>query len=124
MYSSVSTQTRKAAIDLSIKAFALSLAIIVVNSVVAATAPVTAFPYDDLFFFDGFWRVVQAQHAGTDFYNPFGFGLFHVGAAAWELFGAHRWILNLTSAIFNGIIVACAAGIVSRRFAFSSRYTL
>jgi hypothetical protein len=123
MFSDASMQARKAAIALPIQAFALCSAIVAFNSVVAATAPVTAFPYDDLFFFDAIWRVVQGQHAGSDFYNPLGFGLFHVGAAAWGLFGAHRWILNLTSAIFNEVIIACSAGIISRRLSFSPRYT-
>lgn len=124
MFSSASTQTRKDAFPLRLQAFALSSAIIGFNSVVAATAPITAFPYDDLFFFDAIWRVVQGQHAGLDFYNPLGFGLFHVGAAAWRLFGAHRWVLNLTSAIFNEVVIACAAGVISRRLSFSPRYTL
>src|SRR5262249_54076491 len=110
--------------SLSLRAFALAALIVAANTFINAVAPVTAFGYDDLYLLDGIWRVVQGQHAGIDFYNPLGFGLFHVGAAFWQLFGAQRWILAVTSGAFNLVIAACAASIVSRRLAFSPRHAL
>lgn len=46
-----------------------------------------------------------------------GFGLFHVGGWLWRIFGAGRFIVPLTSAIFAVIIVLCGAVVGARRIA-------
>jgi hypothetical protein len=103
---------------------ALSITIIAVNSLISTTSPVTAFPYDEMIFYDNMWRIVQGQHQGTDFYNPSVFGLFHVGAAWWWLLGPHHYILPLTSATFSAAIMFCASIICARRLWFSVSYYL
>jgi hypothetical protein len=97
----------------------LSFAVIAINSIISATCPITAFPYDDLTYIDGVWRVVQGQRSGTDFYNPIGFGLFHIGAAWWRVVGPDRSVLALTSATFSALIMLCASIICARRVWFS-----
>jgi hypothetical protein len=109
---------------LILRGVALSIAIISVNTIISAACPVTAFPYDDMFLIEGVWRMVQGQREGADFYNPIGFGLFHVGAAWWRILGAHRYVLPLTSATFSVFIMLCASIVCARRIWFSVPYYL
>ena len=109
---------------LILRGVALSIAIISVNTIISAACPVTAFPYDDMFLIEGVWRIVQGQREGADFYNPIGFGLFHVGAAWWRILGAHRYVLSLTSATFSVFIMLCASIVCARRIWFSVPYYL
>ena len=109
---------------LVLRGIALSIAIISVNTIISAACPVTAFPYDDMFLIEGVWRIVQGQREGADFYNPIGFGLFHVGAAWWRILGAHRYVLPLTSATFSVFIMLCASIVCARRIWFSVPYYL
>ena len=102
----------------------LSTGIIAVSLIINSQCPVTVFPYDDLFLIDGMWRIVQGQRAGTDFYNPIGFGLFHIGAAWLQMLGPHRYVLALTSATFSAVIMLCATIIAARRVWFSHPYYL
>src|SRR6266446_2264826 len=102
----------------------LSAGIIAVSLLINSLCPVTVFPYDDLFLIDGIWRIAQGQRAGTDFYNPIGFGLFHIGAAWWQMLGPHRYVLALTSATFSAAIMLCATIIAARRVWFSRPYYL
>src|SRR5260370_31794533 len=109
---------------LILRGIALSILIISVNTIISAACPVTAFPYDDMFLIDGVWRIVQGQREGTDFYNPIGFGLFHIGAAWWRILGPHRSVLPLTSATFSVFIMLCASIVCARRIWFSVPYYL
>jgi hypothetical protein len=109
---------------LILRGVALSIAIISVNTIISAACPVTAFPYDDMLLIEGVWRIVQGQREGADFYNPIGFGLFHVGAAWWRILGAHRYVLPLTSATFSVFIMLCASIVCARRIWFSAPYYL
>jgi hypothetical protein len=114
----------KGTLRLILGGIALSIAIISLNTIISATSPVTAFPYDDMFLIEGVWRIVQGQREGADFYNPIGFGVFHVGAAWWRILGAHRDVLPLTSATFSAFIMLCASIICARRIWFSVPYYL
>ena len=109
---------------LVIRGVALSIAIISVNTIISAACPVTAFPYDDMVLIEGVWRIVQGQREGADFYNPIGFGLFHVGAAWWRILGAHHYVLPLTSATFSVFIMLCGSIVCARRSWFSVPYYL
>jgi hypothetical protein len=104
---------------LILRGVALSIVVIAVNSMITATCPVTAFPYDDLSLIDGVWRIVQGQRQGSDFYDPLGFGLFHIGAAWWAIVGPSRYVLALTSATFSALIMLCASVVCARRIWFS-----
>jgi hypothetical protein len=115
---------KKSTLPLILSGVALSIMIISVNTVISAASPVTAFPYDDMLLIEGVWRIVQGQREGVDFYNPIGFGLFHVGAAWWRLLGPHRYVLPLTSATFSAVIMLCASIICARRIWFSVPYYL
>jgi hypothetical protein len=77
-----------------------------------------------MFLIEGVWRIVQGQREGADFYNPIGFGLFHVGAAWWRILGPHRDVLPLTSATFSAFIMLCASIVCARRIWFSVPYYL
>jgi hypothetical protein len=77
-----------------------------------------------MFLIEGVWRIVQGQSEGADFYNPIGFGLFHVGAAWWRILGPHRYVLPLTSATFSVFIMLCASIVCARRVGFSVPYYL
>jgi hypothetical protein len=91
------------------------LAVVMMNFATSSVTPVTAFPWDDLFLFDGIWRVAQGQIAGVDFYNPLGFGPFHLAAVFWRALGPNRAALPFAIAVINAAITLCASTIVTRR---------
>lgn len=97
------------------QALGLSVAIVAADFVISATAPTTVFPYDNLMFLDCVWRIVEGQRDGIDFYNPMGFGLFHVGAWLWRIFGAGNFVIALTGAVYAAIIVICGTIVGVRR---------
>jgi hypothetical protein len=100
-----------------LRGFVLSFAIVAPNCLISSLVPVTVFPYDDLIFFDAIWRVAEGQRDGIDFYNPMGFGLFHVGAWLWRLPISARAVVPLTGAVFSTVIVLCGSILGARRLA-------
>jgi hypothetical protein len=98
-----------------IATIAVPLAIVLVNFAVTCVAPVTAFPWDDLFLFDGVWHVAQGQIAGVDFYNPMGFGPFHIAAALWRMVGPTHAALPFAIAAISATVSLCTSGVILRR---------
>jgi hypothetical protein len=95
--------------------FAIPLTAIALNGMISAITPVNAFPWDDLFLQDSVWRIVQGQIAGVDFYNPLGFGPFHLAAMLYRLTGPSRFPLSVSVGIISGVVAICAALVISRR---------
>jgi hypothetical protein len=77
-----------------------------------------------MFLIDGVWRIVQGQRAGIDFYNPIGFGLFHLAAAWWQMIGPQRDVFAVTIATYSVMITVCASFVCVRQLRLSGRYCL
>jgi predicted tellurium resistance membrane protein TerC len=109
---------------LIIKAIFLAAAIIGTNLLINIACPVTEFPHDDFILLDGIWRTVQGQHAGTDYHDPVGFWLSHIGATWWRVVGPDRSVIALTSATFSIIIMLCMSFALANRLSLSPKYCL
>ncbi len=93
----------------------LPVAIVIGNLVIGVLTPITWAPEDDMTFIDRVWRFVQGQHLGTDFHDPFGFGIFQVAAMLWRLLGPHYYVLRVSVDLFALVIVLCSCIVATRQ---------
>jgi hypothetical protein len=89
--------------------------IVVGNFFIAVLTPITAGFNDDMILVDSVWRLVQGQYWGTDFHNPYGFGLPEVAAILWRLLGPHYYIVRASVDLFALVVIFCGAVVAARQ---------